>query len=129
MAARKPKSPAQSGVGMPATAMLNSWGADLYRAFGQTAYMVGSATQGKSWRDVDVRMILDDDDYDRLCGPKVNPDFTNARWAALVTSISLWGKAVTGLPIDFQFQRRDKVMQEDWDKPRVPLGIFVQDYD
>ena len=41
-----------------------------------------------------------------------------------MTAFSLWGQKVTGLPIDFQVQRRSDIPQADWDKARCPLGIF-----
>lgn len=129
MTARKVKPTPKVGVGMPFYARLNSWGAELYRAFGETPYLVGSSAVSKTWRDVDVRVILDEEPFVRLCGERQRPNETNPRWAALVTAISLWGRECTGLPIDFQFQLRDAVLQDDWDKCRVPLGIFVRGED
>ena len=90
--------------------LLDQWGRQLRDAFGVTPYLVGSVARAEAvWRDVDVRM---------LCGdwPAENP----ARLAALNLSVTLWGRQVTGLPIDFQFQP-----PREWDSHdgiRNPLG-------
>jgi hypothetical protein len=57
-------------------------------------YLVGSAIHRVDYRDVDLRMILDDD--------KVEAIPLNLRYFNM--SVSLWGQQVTGLPIDFQVQ-------------------------
>lgn len=74
--------------------LLDQWGRQLEEAFGDTPYLVGSVERGKlTWRDVDVRMV----------NPlSVEPDSLALR--TINVAISLWGRQVTGLPIDFQFQ-------------------------
>ncbi|WP_329311674.1 hypothetical protein [Streptomyces sp. NBC_01262] len=104
----KPKLPETSaaGVGMPATLHLHAFGREIADAFGgELPYLVGSATRGKTWRDVDVRLILPDDQYDALFPGHAKPDHANGRWALLCAAISELGKLRTGLPIDFQIQR------------------------
>ena len=54
------------GTGMPHTTLLEAFGQWIYDAFGETAYQVGSSTTGKTWRDVDVRLILDDEQFHAL---------------------------------------------------------------
>jgi hypothetical protein len=116
--------PAPTGsVGSPACLKLEQWGRLLNDAFGVMPYLVGSATTTKAWRDVDVRMILEDDEWDRIVGRRDRAHRMVARWNVLCTAISVWGTQFTGLPIDFQFQRRAEVTQVDWDKIREPIGL------
>ena len=78
--------------------LLDQWGRQLREAFGDTAYLVGSAGYDgeRHPRDVDVRMLL----------PKGAGWIarTQARLWAVNVAVSTWGRSVTGLPIDFQFQ-------------------------
>lgn len=110
------------GVGAQGIDLLDHWGYVISRAFGETPYHVGSSAMQKTgWRDVDVRIIMDDEKFDALFG-KDQGRF-NPFWTATMLAYSIWGERVTGLPIDFQIQRRSSVSQDDWDKPRNPLGI------
>lgn len=93
------------GVGMPAVLHLNQFGRDIAEAFGTVPFLVGSAARGKTWRDVDVRLMLDDAEFDTLFPGHTTPDFTDGRWSLLCAAISELGKLRTGLPIDFQIQR------------------------
>lgn len=86
--------------------------------FGVGPYLVGSVqerTAGPS-SDVDVRLILPDKQYDRLFA-KQSPEFRTL----LDLAFSGWLAAQTGLPIDFQIQRRTEA-NELHPKPRNPLG-------
>lgn len=93
------------GVGMPANLLLEEFGSQVWSAFGTPPYLVGSALAGKQWRDVDVRLILDDDVYAAM--ELGDPVYTqrNAKWVSLCLAYSALGKALTGLPIDFQIQQ------------------------
>lgn len=72
------------------------WAADVSRTFRfESVYLVGSALETKDYRDVDIRVMLDDDHPLWLA--------VLAQW--LDDGISVWGQTVTGLPIDFQLQR------------------------
>ena len=118
--------PGLNHVGMPAALLLDHWGLMLYETFGEYAYLVGSAAEKRGWRDVDVRVILDEADYESwFPGSERSPGCVNARWSAITASFSLWGKAMTGLPVDFQVQLRSKVSEADWEKPRIPIGLYV----
>jgi hypothetical protein len=92
------------GTGMPETTLLEAFGQWLYDAFGETAYHVGSSTHGKTWRDVDVRLMLDDDEFHALFPGYKDARQRDAKWALLCAAISELGKRLTGLPIDFQLQ-------------------------
>ena len=63
-------------------------------------YLVGTAAERKSWHDVDVRLILTDDSYDRLAEA-----VTPVGMAFLGLAIGEYLASRTGLPIDFQIQR------------------------
>lgn len=119
-----PDTNARAGrIGMPATLKLERFGDMLYRAFGTEAYLVGSTLMGSPVaRDVDVRLILDDDAYDALFGRLREPPHSDPRWAAMCEAFSLLGQSITGLPIDFQVQRRTEA-NRDHGRPRGALGI------
>lgn len=96
--------------------LLDQWGRQLREAFGETAYLVGSAGYGgeRHPRDVDVRMLL----------PKGAGWIgrTQARLWAINVAVSTWGRTVTHLPIDFQFQPHDEFHAEGGNY-RSALGI------
>lgn len=61
-------------------------------------YLVGTVLTSADWRDVDVRMIMADDEFDA--------SFANALlWEAFCLGATAWLRSQTGLPIDFQVQR------------------------
>ena len=70
-------------------------------SLGYGLYQVGSSLERADYRDVDLRCILADDEYDRM--------FADDKSGKIVrffsVAISEWIAARTGLPIDFQFQR------------------------
>lgn len=74
--------------------LLAQWGRQLREAFGVRAYVVGSVMERPNFRDVDVRLLA--------------PDWLAAAPArfrrTLNMTMSMWGRQVTGLPIDFQAQ-------------------------
>jgi hypothetical protein len=76
----------------------------ISRAFGgEHPYLVGTAgfanigNDGRPYRDVDVRLMLDDDEFAAACP-------TRERWELLCLSIGSYLASRTGLPIDFQIQ-------------------------
>ena len=115
------------GVGMPAHMLLNAWGVLVEDALGAQAYLVGSATRSKVWRDVDVRVMLTDDEWQHWL-PGVPPEggFVWPRWAALSMAFSAWGQAATGLPIDFQLQHLAHANTRYLDGAREPLGFRIR---
>ena len=77
---------------------LQDWARTLRTMFpGEVPYLVGSAIERADWRDVDVRMMLPDEQYDALA------QILDVDRLGIV--IGLWGQETTGLPIDFQLQR------------------------
>lgn len=71
-------------------------------------YVVGSCLERPDWRDVDVRMIMDDASFARLFpGAQMIGGAVwefDPRWCLLTVAVSQWLSKATGLPIDFQFQ-------------------------
>jgi hypothetical protein len=89
------------------------------KAFGdECPYLVGTAGLGgsDSYRDVDVRLMLDDDEFAAACP-------TRERWELLCLAISAYLSSRTGLPIDFQVQLASAANERHGGSPRNPLGI------
>lgn len=98
----------------------------LFHAFGHVPYHVGSSLHRPDFRDVDVRLILDDDEYAALfpLSTRGIRGMVDARWSVLCSSISLYlQQASGGLPIDFQFQQFTDANAR-FPGARHPLGIF-----
>lgn len=90
----------------------------IHCAFDQPPYLVGSAgigNDGGTYRDVDVRLMLDPNEFEAVCP-------TRARWEALCLAFSAYLRERTGLPIDFQIQRSD-IANEKFGSRRNPLGM------
>lgn len=121
MAASRPS--ASIGLGMPAMIHLDDFGRTIWEAFGHPPYLVGSSATGKTWRDVDVRLILPDDEYANLFGAPTRPPRTNSRWAAMCAAFAELGRVRTGLPVDFQIQQQTEANELFGGSVRVPLGI------
>lgn len=92
----------------------------LAEAFDATPYLVGTAfiprEERGGFRDVDVRLMLSDDQYEALrqAGPEVI--------AFLGIAIGEYLTKATGLPIDFQIQHAGTA-NEQHPHPRNPLGL------
>ncbi len=93
-------------VGFPASIKLYSiLGKFLADAFGvDCAYHVGSSLKGKVWRDVDVVVLLEDADFEKMFGTK-EPE--GKKWEAYCLAFSSLGRDVTGLNVDFKVQPRE----------------------
>jgi hypothetical protein len=115
-----------SYIGVPEMFELNAACQLIDRAFGYGhTYLVGSSLTQRDYRDVDVRLIIDDEEFERLFG-KISERFDlNARWALMSISISHWLRLRTGLPVDFQIQPRTYA-NEKFDGQRSALGMFLE---
>lgn len=92
---------------------------------GYGCYVVGSALERQDWRDVDVRYILSDEEFDRLFPDAAGRCWEHdPRWLLLTVSISAWLSKQTGLPIDFQIQPQTHA-NERHKGPRNAIGIRV----
>lgn len=99
--------------------LLDDWGKALRNAFPQAfgAYLVGSAMTRVDPRDIDVRIILPDDVFASLAAA-IQPRRLNLM-------LTLWGRQVTGLPIDCQVQPQELAnrLYPSAQHPRNPLGL------
>lgn len=98
-------------IGMPATLYLQEFGSQLIHAFDAMPYHVGSSLKLDSsdktpFRDVDVRVMLDDEKYAAMGLGKLDMSgcHHNGRWVAYCLAFTELGRKMTGLPIDFQIQ-------------------------
>jgi hypothetical protein len=119
---------ATSGVGMPHALRLEQFGAVLADAFDEVPYQVGSSLPGyesdRPWRDVDVRVILDDAVYEAMGFGDPERTHCNAKWVAYTLAFSALGKEMTGLPIDFQVQQLTYAnTKHGKGHPRSALGL------
>lgn len=89
---------------------------DAFPSYGP--YLVGTAVERSSYRDVDVRLILEDEAFDKLAEATGMP----AIWF-LGLAIGQYLASLTGLPIDFQFQRATEANAIHAEKMRNPLGV------
>lgn len=109
---------------MPMSLYLQEFGSQVWAAFGCLPYHVGSSLRGKTWRDVDVRVILEDAEYKAMGFGHPDHPHQNLKWVAMVMAFSALGKQITGLLIDFQIQQQTKANKESGGEPRSALGII-----
>lgn len=99
--------------------LLRDFARSLYGLFPEDnfygPYLVGSALKRRDFRDIDVRTIMKDEQYDQLAKLIDIP--------SLNVAVSLWGQKATGLPIDFQVQRMSHANEEYQGEPRNAFGI------
>lgn len=91
--------------------------------------LVGSVMERVDFRDVDVRVILRDKDFDRMFGKDAADDHGEAhgdpRWQLICAALSEWISGVSGLPVDFQIQRMTQANTHYVGQLRNPLGVRV----
>ena len=112
-------------VGMPAGILLGKYGVIITDYFGHTAYHVGSSLTTKDWRDVDVRLILPDEEFEERFG--VGATYVHPKLAAITLAFSALGKEMTGLPIDFQIQSRSHANKVYPDKRSALIELRIHD--
>ena len=111
-----------NGVGMPAALYLCQFGQWIYDAFGETAFHCGSSAESKTWRDVDVRVMFDDEVFDAMFPGYTGAHQSDPKWALICAAISELGRKMTGLPVDFQIQRASDA-NERYKGIREPLFL------
>lgn len=102
-------------VGQPQQMLLNQFGDFVRDAFGTDAvYHVGSSMgeNKKDWRDVDIRVLLTDEEWDKLGLLDPKQVTHDPKWRSLCIIFSHYGRHLTGLPIDFQLQRLKEANEE-----------------
>lgn len=113
-------------VGQPQQMLLNEFGDFVSKAFGtHSVYHVGSSMgdNKKDWRDVDIRIMLSNEEWDKLFGD-LNPAncHQSPKWRSLCIVYAHYGRHLTGLPIDFQIQRIEEANKE-YPNPRSHCGL------
>lgn len=78
----------------------------IFRAFPNClgVFHVGSSTWRRDYRDVDVRCIIGDDEFERLFGTGKKTPARLDLWFLLCWAISEWMQRRTGMNVDFQIQ-------------------------
>lgn len=89
----------------------------VLRPFGYGTYQVGSSLTRPDYRDVDLRCLLDDDEYAGMFSGSDG----DKKLKFLNVAVSEWVSARTGLPIDFQFQKASEA-NEQFQGPRNAVG-------
>jgi hypothetical protein len=118
--------PKASYIGAPACFALELELKSVCKAFGVYAcYVVGSSIQRPDWRDVDVRCILDDEEFAKLFPGAGQCWEQDARWLLLTVSISEYLSKRTGLPVDFQIQPQTHANKKH-SKPRNAIGLTIE---
>ena len=123
--AKKKRPTKWQGLGSPESLYLEHACYFISEALGETTYLVGSATEKRDFRDVDVRVIFSDEKFAALFGPDAAPGCRlSPFWSLLCASISTYLSKVTDLPVDFQIQQRSSISEADWSRYRDPLGRY-----
>ena len=106
---------------------LRVFGAHVHQAFGHVAYHVGSSLTSKDkFRDVDVRLILPDDEYAALFVAPEPVDIPREPVRVWNLAWSAFGRQMTGLPVDFQFQSQT-LANSEYPGPRGALVLLESD--
>lgn len=98
-------------VGQPQQMLLNMFGDLVQDLLGTSnVYHVGSSLgdDKEGWRDVDVRVLLEPEEWERLGLQEPDDHGTghlDPKWRAYCIILSTYGRHFTGLPIDLQLQR------------------------
>ena len=119
-----------AGIGPHNALMLDMFGDLAASAWGATAYQVGSSLTSETWRDVDVRVLVEHHEflrmfYDPTGGGRswnVADRLSEPSWKAHMLAWSKLGEALTGLPIDFQVEPIDEANERYPNEPRSALG-------
>lgn len=99
-------------------AILNDACIPVAEAWDSHPYLVGSATERADYRDVDLRLILADEEFDHWFAGR------ELLWSLICLAIGRHLADVTGLPIDFQIQRRTEANEKfPGAGDRHPMGM------
>jgi hypothetical protein len=94
----------------------------IAEAFGELPYLVGSVLTRPDYRDIDIRLILDDDVFMRL----LNSDgrlYTVRKLLNTALSDLIASAANAPKPIDFQIQSMTEANAPEHNGARNPLGV------
>ena len=103
--------------------LLDFYGQAVLAAWGEPGYLVGSSQRGEPWRDIDVRVMLDDAVFERRFSGASGDRHASRAWRAEMLAWSTLGERMTGLPIDFQVEPISEANRINLDGPRNPIGL------
>lgn len=90
-------------------------------------YHVGSSLARPDYRDVDVRLILPDAEFEHLFGKEPKSTGHVDFWCLTCLAYSEWIQHRTGLPVDFQITSLSEAnTAEHKGKPRNPLMLSYE---
>lgn len=114
------------GIGPHDRLMLDLFGELVWEAWGERGYIVGSSQRGVPWRDVDIRVMVSREEFQRWFGTTWQDGrrHQNPLWRAHMLAWSKLGQQLTGLPIDFQVERISEANAKHRDEPRNPIGTW-----
>lgn len=82
-------------------------------------YLVGSALQREDYRDIDVRLVLEDEDfYARFKKDKID----DPMWQLFCVALSGWMSGVAKHTVDFQIQPKGWVRNHEVRSDRIRIG-------
>ncbi len=130
-APRSPSAPLHRAhhIGAPEFHLLNLACLPVWEAFrfGYGIFLVGSSLARRDYRDVDLRCIVSDEDFQRLFPGSGEAVWRHPLWALVCSSISLHLSRASGLPIDFQVQSMTEANRDypSPEHPRNAVGVFI----
>ena len=96
---------------------------------GNMVWLVGSVLERPDYRDVDLRVILDDEHYDRLFIKRDNPTWEGGlldQFRMLMqTAMNVMLKETTGLTVDFQIQSQTEANGYNGKRNPVSLRPYI----
>ncbi len=113
------------GFGPHKHLLLDQFGQLVFAAWGDVGYQVGSSLTSSTWRDVDIRVMLSDEEYERRLGPvwQTGMRHKDLGYRAEMLAWSTLGERMTGLPIDFQVERESEANALFPTEGRNPIGV------
>lgn len=115
-------------IGAPGFFLLNQACRIVWEAYPEAfgLYLVGSSLRRRSYRDVDLRLILPDEDYKKLFPGISSNGWLHPLWSLTCSSISLYLSKASNLPIDFQIQSQTEANRDyPAGHPRSAIGLFL----
>lgn len=124
-AAEKPRQRSASYLSPPDFHRLNWACHPVCQAFGEPPYLVGSVLTRPDYRDIDLRLILDDDRFEAMFGSVDNQPSRGSVLLLLNIAVSdlIARAANVSAPIDFQFQSMSRANVPEHDGMRNPMGL------
>ena len=87
-------------------------------------FLVGSCLMRRDYRDVDVRFIMSDEEYNRIFHLPDGSLRVNF-WSFMCVTVGAWLSQQAGVSVDFQIQPQTQANSKH-DGKRNALGVFVR---